>query len=494
MGNQRKIKYPFLFEINTRVWIRRFFPNQKKYNLLEVPDKYWLSLVNKGFHIVWLMGVWETCSSLIPSCCFEDFLKRDYSRALKDWKTEDVIGSPYSINKYKLNPMLGDDETLPVLKRKLNKLGLKLILDFVPNHFGADSDYIFSNPEIFLEVPQSKFLADNHTYFLHKNGKTFAHGRDPFFPAWQDTIQVNYFSEQARLFMTNILLELTDVCDGVRCDMSMLALTNVFQNTWGGILSELNLSRPETEFWKFAIDKVKNKRNDFLIVAEAYWDLEWQLQQLGVDFTYDKQLTDRFKTNAAYIKEHLHAEKSYQDKSVRFIENHDEERAIKVLGKEKSKAAAIIISTIPGMHFFYDGQFEGKQIKIPVQLGREPNEKICVELREFYDRLFSITKHEAFSNGDWQLINSASSWIYNETYKNILVWIWSWHDEKFLVAVNYSEQISSCRVYLDLGINAEFIEFNDLLNEQTYLRNTEEIQRDGLYIELKPYQSHIFKL
>ena len=494
MGNQKKVKYPFLYEINTRVWIKRFFPDKKEYNLIEVPDDYWRELANKGFHYIWLMGVWETSSSLIPTCCFEDYLKRDYSKALKDWRTEDVIGSPYSINRYKLNPTLGDEDTLPELRKKLNKMGLKLILDFVPNHFAADSDFIKSNPEFFLEVPESKFISDNHTYFLHSCGKTFAHGRDPFFPAWQDTIQINYFSEHAREFMTNILVDLTKVCDGVRCDMAMLALTNVFQNTWGGIISELNLSRPANEFWEYAIKILKAERKDFIMLAEAYWDLEWQLQQLGFDFTYDKQLTDRLKTNASYIKEHLYAEKSYQDKSIRFLENHDEERVFKVLGKERSKAAAIIISTIPGMHFFHDGQFEGKQIKLPVQLGREPYEKPCKNLIDFYEKLFSITKDEVFCNGDWQLLNTVSSWINNETYKNILAWKWSFDNQHYLIAVNYSEYISSCRVALDLEISEEFLEFKDLLNNQTYLRNSEEILRDGLYIELKPYQSHIFKL
>jgi len=493
MDSPKINKHPFIYEINTRVWIKRFFPDQISYNLLDIPDNYWHSLVSKGFHYVWLMGVWETCSSLVPSCCFEDFLKWEYSKALKDWKTEDVIGSPYSINRYNLNPLLGNDSTLIALKNKLNKLGLKLILDFIPNHFGADSDYIKSNPEIFLEVSESKFLADNHTYFLHQSGRTFAHGRDPFFPAWQDTIQINYFSEHARIFMSDLLLELSKVCDGVRCDMAMLALTNVFQNTWGGIISETNLARPEQEFWKFAIEKIKNERGDFLMIAEAYWDLEWQLQQLGFDFTYDKQLTDRLKTNANHVKEHLRAEKVYQDKSLRFIENHDEERAAKLFGKEKSKAAAIIISTIPGMHLFYDGQFEGKQIKLPVQLGREPIEKKCVELTRFYDSLFQITKDEIFNSGNWQILETFSSWFNNETNKNILAWLWTNKNDKYLITVNFSEHLSTCRVKLELNTLDEVVELNDLLNNQIYLRSSEEIQSEGLYIELKPYQNHIFK-
>lgn len=487
------IKYPSVYEINTRVWIKRFQDLNPKSPLLSIPDSYWKNLIHKGIDYVWFMGIWSTCESLIPTCCFEDFLQKDYSKALKDWKVEDVIGSPYSINNYTVNEIFGGENSLIDFKKHLNKLGLKLILDFVPNHFGADSEIILSHPEIFLEVSKEKFEADNHTYFQHSTGKIFAHGRDPFFPAWQDTVQVNYFSESARVFMADILENLTRYCDGVRCDMAMLSLTNVFQNTWGGILAETPNQKPETEFWEFAIKKTKSKRSDFIFIAEAYWDLEWQLQQLGFDFTYDKRLTDRLRTNAINIKEHLRAEINFQNKSLRFNENHDEERVVKSFGKEKSKAASIIISTIPGMRFYHDGQFEGKRIKLPVQLGREPIEKQCDSLIEFYYQLLQITNTEALKNGNWAILDTFPSWFNNELYKNILVWNWNFETDNYLVAVNYSEITSTCRVKLDVNGYSESIEFNDLLNNQKYLRSAEEIQSDGLYIELKPFHSHIFK-
>lgn len=488
-----KIKYPSVYEINSRVWIKRFTDLDTDNPLLSVPDSYWKNLVDLGFDYVWLMGIWSTCESLIQTCCFEDFLTRDYSKALKDWKDEDVIGSPYSINNYTVNKIFGDENSLIKFKNHLNKLGLKLILDFVSNHFGADSEILYSHPEIFLEVPYEKFIADNHTYFQHSSGKIFAHGRDPFFPAWQDTIQINYFSQDARYFMSEILCNLTNFCDGVRCDMAMLSLTNVFQNTWGGIISESQFTKPESEFWEYAINKTKSIRNDFIFIAEAYWDLEWQLQQLGFDFTYDKKLTDRLRTNAINVKEHLRAEKSYQDKSLRFIENHDEERAFKVFGKEKSKAAATIISTIPGMRLFHDGQFEGKQIKLPVQLGREPVEKPWEGLINFYIKLLQITNSSVFKNGNWEMLEPFSSWFNNESYKNILIWKWNLNATNFLIAINYSDKTSTCRVRFDLNGFPETIELNDLLNDEKYLRSCEEIQTDGLYIELKPYKSHIFK-
>ncbi len=483
---------PSIYEINTRVLIKKFGAGAK---LNDIPDSVWDKLSQKRIDYVWMMGVWKTCFSSIEKYCFESDLVNDYEKALKNWQKEDVIGSPFAIDVYEVNESLGGLESLVKLKTKLNANGIKLILDFVPNHFNADTKLLQTNPGIFLSVDKESFKKDSHTYYQpDKNEeKYYAHGRDPFFPAWQDTVQINFFSNEARKFLTGILINLVDLCDGVRCDMAMLALNNVFKNTWAGTLSKRNIEPLPTEFWADIIKTVKNKRNDFLFIAEAYWNLEWELQQLGFDYTYDKSFTDRLKNDPALsIKEHLNAEMDYQVKSLRFIENHDEERAFSILGKEKSKAAAIIISTVPGMKFFYDGQFEGKKIKLPVQLGREPEEPVNNELVEFYNKLFAITKEDIFKKGEWKLLEPVTSWEGNFSFHNIIAWHWTYQQEKRIVIVNYSNVVSTCRLKIDARGYPEIFELKDLLNNQDYLRSAEEVFHTGLYIELKPYQSHIF--
>lgn len=486
---------PSIYEINTRVWIRRFDQGIIKSTLADIPKSYWDDFAKNGIDYIWLMGIWKSCESAVQKYCFEEELVKNYKRALKDWRPDDVVGSPFAVCEYEINPCLGDKNTLLELKSYLNGKGIKLILDFVPNHFNADSSLIKSKPEIFLYVNRKQFEEDPHTFYQPNSNeqKYFAHGRDPFFPAWQDTIQVNFFSEQARVFLTNTLLDLTEVCDGVRCDMAMLALNNVFQNTWGGILKKNGHEKPDIEFWKYAIEKVKKERADFLFIAEVYWDLEWDLQQLGFDYTYDKKLTDKLKlASPIEINEHLLAVEEYQNKSLRFIENHDEERSLTNLGKEKIKAAAVVMSTILGMHFYYDGQFEGRKIKLPVQLGREPKEILIEEIKEFYNTLLQITKQEIFKNGKWELLSPLKAWESNMTFQNILAWEWVLKAERRIVVINYSDKTSTCMLKLDLrGFQEELI-IKDLLNNQTYTRSAEEVYNTGLFIELKPYQSHIF--
>ena len=484
-----------IYEINTRVWLKKFNTPETKATLKDVPYEYWKNLADNGFDYVWLMGIWQTNKSVIKKYCFEEGLVNSYSKALNDWKDEDVIGSPYSISKYLVNPEIATEQELLEVKKVLNNLDIKLILDFVPNHFSVHSTLIVTDPYLFIEVDEKSYNENNHLYFKSElaDGKIFAHGRDPFFPAWQDTIQVNYFNDKARRFMINTLKYLTSLCDGVRCDMAMLNLNNVFNNTWGAVLNNQGYEKPEKEFWEIAIEEVKQQRADFIFLGEAYWDLGWQLQNLGFDYTYDKTLLDRLRSGYVEdIRGHLLADDDYQEKLIRFLENHDEERAVKSLGIEKSKAAAVIFSTIKGMHLFYDGQLEGKKTKLPVQLGRDREEKPNECISKFYSILLSITKTDIFKKGEWELLTTEPSWEGNFTYHNILIWRLTYLDRKRLVVVNYSDVVSQCRIKLSLTGYPEKFKLKDILNEKKYYRKTESIIKDGLFIELGPYKSHIF--
>ncbi len=487
-------RHPVLFEINTRVFLNRFGTSAKRARLADVPLSYWESLATRGIELVWLMGIWKTSTSLIRQCCFEEGLRDSYDKALKDWTNDDVIGSPYAIDEYCINPSIATREELQEVRSQMHKLGMKLILDFVPNHLSADSVYIHDHPEVFLQCNNDLYTSDTHTYFKHKSVPDiiFAHGRDPFFPAWTDTIQINYYNEEARRFMIDRLQDIAELCDGVRCDMAMLILNNVFQNTWGGVLHESGYEKPTREFWHRAINGVNTTHPDFLFIAEAYWNLEWELQQLGFDFTYDKKLLDRLKNAPPEsIRSHMFAEYPYQKKSVRFLENHDEERAIAALGRERSIAAAVVAATVPGMRFYHDGQFDGKKIKLPVQLGREPEEKPIKPIQDAYNKLLTILRNDIFHEGDWEIAEISPSWEANKSYRSILAWQWTLRHERILVVVNYAPSQSQCRIKLDLRGYDENFTLNDQWSGEQYYRSSEEAQHLGLFIELPPWGCHM---
>ncbi len=485
---------PGLLEVNTRVWIKKFGRDAR---LSDIDQRFIDDLNAWGIDIFWLMGVWKTSPDLAAQCGFGIDLVPGYVKALSDWKKEDVIGSPFAIDDYVLNPVLGTEEDLLKLKERLNKAGVKLFLDFIPNHFGANSPLIKSHPEIFLQTDKDSFKKDPYAFFEYDAGSPLylVHGRDPFFPPWTDTVQINFFEPAAREILIQKLSSIASVADGVRCDMAMLPLNNVFQNTWMGVLSKADYKKPGEEFWKTAIAKTKEKNPDFIFMAEAYWDLEWQLQQLGFDYTYDKRLYDRLSEgDIPGIKAHLQADKDFQLRSVRFIENHDEDRSITSLGRFKALAAAVIISTIQGVRFYNDGQFEGKKTKLPVQLRREPDEKPSIMVQKFYDTLLKAVKDETFKKGNWQLLNPFNTDPGNISCDNFLAWHWRLENEMRIVVINYSHSTSQCRLKIDLPTGKNDVTLKDLLTGVVYKRSVKEISNPGLFIELRGYQSHIFAL
>jgi hypothetical protein len=250
--------------------------------------------------------------------------------------------------------------------------------------------------------------------------KVFACGRDPFFPAWPDVLQLNAFQPRLRQAVIETLADIAEQCDGVRCDMAMLLLNQIFERTWGIRAGQ----RPTTEYWVDVILAIKKTHPDFLFMAEAYWDLEWGLQQQGFDYCYDKRLYDRLEHDSTEnVRLHLCADLAYQEKLVRFIENHDEPRALSVFSAQKERAAAVTIATIPGAKLFHEGQFEGRKVRLPVFLGRRPEEPADPDLLAFYRTLLKAASSEGLREGHWQLCER-TGWPDNASCRNLLAWCW----------------------------------------------------------------------
>ncbi len=131
----------------------------------------------------------------------------------------------------------------------------------------------------------------------------------------------------------------------VRCDMAMLMMSDVFERTWGFRAG----ARPAEDYWPSLIPAVRLQHPEFRFLAEAYWDLEWALQQQGFDYCYDKKFYDRMEHgDAETVRLHLLADMAYQHGLVRFLENHDEPRAAATFAAEKARAAAVTLVTLPG--------------------------------------------------------------------------------------------------------------------------------------------------
>src|SRR5215469_4624514 len=342
-------RYPSLYEISTWVWLtdlsRRY---GRPVDLACVPGEVWDEIAGYVFDAVWLMGVWERSPAGIAIANRNEGLLADFRRALPDFRAEDNVGSPYCIRRYVVDAHFGGPRGLAVARQELAKRGMNLVLDFVPNHVAPDHPWVSEHPEYFIRGSADDLRA-NPAAFVGVGATVCACGRDPYFPAWPDVLQLNAFDGGLRRAVIETLSDVATQCDGVRCDMAMLFLNDVFAHTWG----ERAGARPVTEYWSDVISAVKGKHAGFLFIAEAYWDLEWELQQKGFDFCYDKKLYDRLEHGSAEdVRLHLCADTSYQNKLLRFLENHDEPRAAATFAEPKLVAATLMMATLPGARMF----------------------------------------------------------------------------------------------------------------------------------------------
>src|SRR5499425_851981 len=190
--------YPTVYEINTWVWVTDLTKKHgRSIDLSSVPPAEWDAIAKYGFDSVWFMGVWERSPRGIAIANQNKNLLDDFRRALPDFRPEDNVGSPYCVRRYVVDQHLGGPEGVAVARRELSKRGINLILDFVPNHVAPDHPWVIDHPEYFIHG-KADVARNEPSSYVHAHGRFFACGRDPFFPAWQDVLQLNAFQPGLR--------------------------------------------------------------------------------------------------------------------------------------------------------------------------------------------------------------------------------------------------------------------------------------------------------
>ena len=394
-------RYPSLLQINTRVWLRHLSDESgKQVALSDIDDATIDGFSRRGFDWIWLLSVWQTGRAGRAVSRSNPEWRAEFNAVLPDLKEDDICGSGFAIKDYKVSDGLGGEAALATFRARLARRGIRLMLDYVPNHTAPDHPWVKTHPDYYVQGDSEQVTRAPLNYIRVETDlgpRMLAHGRDPNYPGWPDTLQLNYGNPELQKVRVDELIAVSGKCDGVRCDMAMLILPEVFQRTWG-ITSE--------PFWPKATMAVRQAHPGFCFMAEVYWDLEWTLQQQGFDYCYDKRLYDRLQSsNVGSIREHLNAGLDYQDKLTRFLENHDEARSASTFPWPRLRAAAAITFLSPGMRFFYQGQFDGARVRLPTHLCRGPDEPINQEISNFYNRLLHVLKEtEGFRSGRWSQI------------------------------------------------------------------------------------------
>jgi glycosidase len=363
------------------------------------------------------------------------------------------------------------------------------MLDFVPNHTAPDHPWVERHLEYYVAGSETDLAQapQNYTRLATSQGnRVLAYGRDPYFAGWPDTLQLDYSNPATQEAMRGELLRIAGQCDGVRCDMAMLILPDVFERTW---------RRRAPLFWPETTARVRERVPGFCFMAEVYWDLEWTMQQQGFDYAYDKRLYDRLREgHARPVREHLLAGLDYQDRLARFLENHDEPRAAATFDLPMQRAAAIVTYLSPGLRFFHQGQFEGRRKRISPHLVRAPNEPTDGAVQRFYDRLLTAVRDATIRDGSWHMLECMPAWDGNWTWDCCLAWMWTGKlGDRRLVAINYSGNQSQCYVRLP-GSSARVVRFRDQTGELAFNRDGDDLDARGLYLDMPPWGYHVFEV
>jgi Alpha amylase, catalytic domain len=485
-------RYPSLYQINTRVWLTALSCTLgRPATLDDIPDAELDRLLEMEFDWVWFMSVWQTGLAGQRISRSNPEWRKEFKETLPDLREEDIPGSGFAVTAYTVHRDLGGDAALARLRERLRQRGVRLMLDFVPNHTGLDHHWVEEHSEYYVPGAETDLARapQNYTRVKRECGDlVLAYGRDPYFAGWPDALQLNYGNPALQEAMIGESVKIAGQCDGVRCDMAMLILPEIFEKTWG------IAAQP---FWPEAIRRVREHVPNFCFMAEVYWDLEWTLQQQGFDYTYDKRLYDRLREgHARPVREHFHAGLDYQDKLARFVENHDEPRAAATFAPDQHAAAAVLTFLSPGLRFFHQGQFEGRLKRISPHLGRGPDEPVNPGVRQFYERLLDVLRLPAVRNATWQLLECVPAWERNGSSDNFVACAWQEPDgERLIVAVNYAAQQSQCYVRLPFSdLNRGQWRLADLLGDAAYDREGSDLQTRGLYLDIGPWQHHLFEM
>lgn len=479
---------PVILEINTWVWLTELSQAAGTHLTLDtVPTAVWDQLKFLGVDAIWLMGAWQRSPESARISNLDPAYQSEFLSVLPDFKDEDNIGSAYAVKSYEVDEFLGGTQGMAAARSELNTRGIKLILDFVPNHSARDHHWIVEHPEYYIqgEVPA---LLDGDDAYFETDQKVFACGRDPNFLPWKDTAQLNAFHAGNRDAALTTLRGIASQCDGVRCDMAMLMLNDIFEHTWAEKAGE----KPPTEYWQDVITGVREANPDFYFLAESYWDTDATLIELGFDSCYDQKYYDQLvKLKPAGINTLLNADQKSQQKLVRYIQNHDLEPAAQAFTTRAGMLAAILMSTTSGGRLYHDGQLDGRRWKTSVFLQRRYPEAARPEIQRFYQTIIRTAGADICKNGQWKMCEK-TGWTDNQTLQNLITYSWNLNQSTILVACNYSSTTSQALVRLPWEYLAgKSWRIVDVIKGDTFIRSGDEMLGEGMYIDLAPWDFHL---
>ncbi len=426
---------------------------------------------------------------------------------------------------------------------------------FISLDYSPFPTYTFNGPNLSWDNRVGIYLED-HYYnnsdaavvfkrvdFWTGSEKFVYHGNDGTSMPWNDTAQLNYLLPQVREAVIQTILHVARKFSIIRFDAAMTLAKKHYHRLWfpepgsGGDIpsrAEYGLTKPQfdevfpQEFWREVVDRVAAEVPDTLLLAEAFWLMEgYFVRTLGMHRVYNSAFMNmlRDEKNQEYrllIKNTLEFDPEILKRYVNFMNNPDEKTAVEQFGKgDKYFGISTLMVTMPGLPMLGHGQIEGFTEKYGMEYRRaywdetpdgdlvaRHKKEIFPLLRKRY--LFSEVENfllydyytpEGFVNEDVFAYSNQSSGertlvVYHNKFASAHGWIRNSTGYLVKTGLNQDDRVIIYQTFGEaLGIHNEpgyYTIFRDHHSGLEFIRSSQELQQQGLYIELQAYSCHVF--
>ena len=485
-------RYPSLYQINTRVWLTELARALgRPATLDDVPDAELDRLAARGFDWVWMLSVWKTGVAGRAVSRANPEWRKEFEHTLPDLREEDIAGSGFAITGYTVSEALGGDAALARLRARLADRGMRLMLDFVPNHTGLDHPWVDEHPDYYVSGTEDDLAQApaNYTRLPRAGGALIlAHGRDPYFPGWPDTLQLDYGNPATQEAMIGELERVAGQCDGVRCDMAMLVLPDVFERTWGrraqAVLAGGHPARPG------AGPRVLLHGRGLLgpRVDPPAAGVRLHVRQAAVRQAPGGPRAARAR--APPRRDRLPGTARAVPREPRRAPGRRHLQPRDAPGGRRHHVPRAGPALLP------PGAVRGAHGADLAASGPRTGGARRPVLSAFYDRLLAVIRRPALRVGDWRLLPCGVAWDGNATNDNYVAYSWQLGREvRLIVAVNASAVYSQCFVRLPFGdLAGRQWRLEDLLGDAVYVRDGSDLQTWGLFLDEPPWKAQVFLL
>ncbi|PZA07018.1 MULTISPECIES: alpha-amylase family glycosyl hydrolase [unclassified Meiothermus] len=412
--------------------------------------------------------------------------------------------------------------------------------------------YTFNGPDLSSDPRVGIFLEDHYydksdaaVVFKRVDRRTgevryIYHGNDGTAMPWNDTAQLNYLNPEVREAVIQTILHVARQFPIIRFDAAMTLTKRHIQRLWwpepGGspwgasIPSRAEHAMPKEEFdrlvpqefWREVVDRCAAEAPDTLLLAEAFWMMEgYFVRTLGMHRVYNSAFMNmlRDEKNGEYraiMKNTLEFEPEILKRFVNFLNNPDEKTAAEQFGKgDKYFGVMTLCATLPGLPMVGHGQVEGFSERYGMEYRRAYYDETPDQgfIRYHHQQIFPLFKRRhLFAEVEHFVLYDFSSeegvnedvFAYSNrhqseraliVYHNKNTYTKGWVHTSVAQAVKTGEGREMLKRTLGQGLGLgtdSWAIFRDAVSGLEYLRPSRELHERGLYLELGPYQRHVF--